>query len=50
MQWRDWVWQMQERVRSAKDLERYVNPTDDERQAIDALAQRFARSRSATRT
>jgi lysine 2,3-aminomutase len=41
VQWRDWVWQMQERVRSAKDLERYVNPTDDERQAIDALAERF---------
>jgi lysine 2,3-aminomutase len=41
VQWRDWVWQMQERVRSAKDLERCVNPTDDERQAIDALAERF---------
>jgi len=40
-QWRDWVWQMQERVRSAKDLERYINPTDDERRAIDALAERF---------
>src|SRR4029077_11600598 len=40
-QWRDWVWQMQERVRSAKDLERYINPTEDERQAIEALAERF---------
>ena len=40
-QWRDWVWQMQERVRSAKDLERYVNPTEDERRAIEALAERF---------
>jgi L-lysine 2,3-aminomutase len=40
-QWRDWVWQMQERVLSAKELERYVNPTDDERRAIDALAERF---------
>ena len=33
--------QMQERVRSAKDLERYINPTEDERQAIEALAERF---------
>ena len=41
VQWRDCVWQMQERVRSGKDLERYVNPTDDERQAIAALAERF---------
>jgi lysine 2,3-aminomutase len=40
-QWRDWVWQMQERVRSAKDLERYVRPTEDERGAIEALAERF---------
>jgi lysine 2,3-aminomutase len=32
---------MQERVRSAKDLERYINPTEDERQAIEALAERF---------
>jgi hypothetical protein len=40
-QWRDWVWQMQERVRSTKDLERYINPTDDERRAIDALVERF---------
>jgi hypothetical protein len=29
-QWRDWVWQMQERP-SAKDPERYIDPTDDER-------------------
>src|SRR5262249_23306298 len=40
-QWRDWVWQMQERVRSAKDLERFINPTADERRAIEALAERF---------
>src|SRR5262245_35760300 len=40
-EWRDWVWQMQERVRSAKELERYVTPTDDERRAIDALPERF---------
>lgn len=40
-QWRDWVWQMQERVRSAEELARYVHPTEDERRAIDALAERF---------
>lgn len=40
-QWRDWVWQMQERIRSARALERYVTPTEDERRAIEALAERF---------
>jgi len=40
-QWRDWVWQMQERIRSAQALERYVTPTEDERRAIEALAERF---------
>ena len=32
---------MQHRVRSAADLETYIRVTDDERQAIDALAERF---------
>jgi lysine 2,3-aminomutase len=39
--WRDWTWQMRHRIRDAEDLERYVNPTDDERRAIAALADRF---------
>jgi lysine 2,3-aminomutase len=32
---------MQERIRSARALERYVTPTEDERRAIEALAERF---------
>jgi lysine 2,3-aminomutase len=39
--WRDWTWQMRHRIRSAEDLTRYVNPTEDERRAIAALAGRF---------
>ncbi len=39
--WRDWTWQMRERVRSAADLERYLSPTEDERSAIERLADRF---------
>jgi lysine 2,3-aminomutase len=38
---RDWAWQMRNRIRSADDLERYVRTTQDERRAIDALADRF---------
>ena len=40
-QWRDWVWQMQERVRTAEELARYVHPTEDERRAVALLAERF---------
>jgi lysine 2,3-aminomutase len=40
-QWRDWVWQMQERIRSVEALARYVNPTEDERRAIALLGDRF---------
>ncbi len=39
--WADWTWQMRHRVRSAEDLARWVRPHDDERKAIDLLAQRF---------
>jgi len=39
--WRDWTWQMQQRVRSADALARWIDPTDDERAAIEALAERF---------
>ena len=37
----NWRWQLQNRIRSAADLESYLNPTDDERRAIAALADRF---------
>jgi lysine 2,3-aminomutase len=40
-QWRDWVWQMQERIRTPEALARYVAPTDDERRAIALLGVRF---------
>jgi len=39
--WRDWVWQMQHRIRSARELEAFAAPSDDERRAIEALAARF---------
>jgi len=39
--WRDWTWQMQHRVRSADALAAWVRPREDERRAIDALAERF---------
>jgi lysine 2,3-aminomutase len=39
--WTDWTWQMRERVRSASDLARYVEPHEDEAAAIDKLADRF---------
>jgi lysine 2,3-aminomutase len=40
-EWADWTWQMQNRVRSAEDLSRYVHPLPDETRAIEALAERF---------
>ena len=39
--WTDWVWQMQERVRTAEDLASFVKPHPDEVRAITALAERF---------
>jgi lysine 2,3-aminomutase len=39
--WTDWVWQMQERVRTAEDLAGFVRPHPDEVRAIAALAERF---------
>ncbi len=39
--WSDWRWQMQHRIRSAAELERYLSPTPDERRAIELLAGRF---------
>jgi len=40
-QWRDWTWQMQHRIGSAAELARYVEPTPDEVQAIEALSRSF---------
>jgi lysine 2,3-aminomutase len=40
-EWSDWGWQMRHRIRDAAGLERWLAPTDDERKAIDALANRF---------
>lgn len=39
--WRDWGWQMRNRIRTAADLRRYVEPSADEAAAIEALATRF---------
>lgn len=39
--WTNWTWQMQNRVRGAAELSRYIDPTDDELQAIEKLAQTF---------
>ena len=39
--WRDWGWQMRNRIRTAADLRCYVAPSDDEAAAIEALATRF---------
>jgi len=40
-QWRDWTWQMRNRVRNANDLARWLPPTADEATAIEQLADRF---------
>ncbi|MFQ5417427.1 MAG: KamA family radical SAM protein [Myxococcota bacterium] len=39
--WTDWTWQMRHRIRSADDLAGVLDPTEDERRAIAALADRF---------
>jgi lysine 2,3-aminomutase len=39
--WRDWTWQMRNRIRTADDLARWLPPTADEASAIAALADRF---------
>jgi lysine 2,3-aminomutase len=41
LHWASWTWQMQQRIRSAAELSRFVAPTDDEARAIAALAERF---------
>ncbi len=39
--WTDWSEQMRQRIRSAEDLARFVEPCEDERLAVKALADRF---------
>ena len=39
--WRDWTWQMRHRIRTAEELAESVRPSEDERRAIAALADRF---------
>jgi len=40
-QWRDWTWQMRNRIRSAEELRAFVEPTREEQQGIERLAERF---------
>ncbi|MEL7169606.1 MAG: KamA family radical SAM protein, partial [Bacteroidota bacterium] len=37
-EWADWRWQMRHRVRDLATLERYIQPTDSEREAIERTA------------
>ncbi len=39
--WYDWTWQMRNRVRTADELERFLEPTAEERAGIEQLAERF---------
>ena len=39
--WTSWSWQMQNRIRSASELARFIDPTPDEIAAIETLADRF---------
>jgi len=34
--WSDWKWQVRNRIRSAEDLARFINLTDDERESVEA--------------
>jgi len=40
-QWGDWRWQMQNRIHSADALEDWIDPTDDERAAIEKTSDVF---------
>ena len=39
--WRDWGWQMRNRIRTADALREWIDPTPDEERAIVDLARRF---------
>ncbi len=40
-EWRDWKWQLRNRIRTAEDLSTWINLTDDERAAIEATKAYF---------
>ncbi|MEM6784093.1 MAG: KamA family radical SAM protein [Bacteroidota bacterium] len=40
-EWADWRWQMRHRVRDLATLERYIQPTDSEREAVERTAGLF---------
>jgi lysine 2,3-aminomutase len=40
-EWRDWKWQLRNRIRTAEELSKYINLTDDERAAIEATKAYF---------
>ena len=35
-EWHNWRWQMQNRIHSVEALQQYIDPTDDELEAIEA--------------
>ena len=40
-QWRDWTWQMRERIRTVEALREWIEPTPDECEGIEKLADKF---------
>jgi lysine 2,3-aminomutase len=40
-EWTDWTWQMRHRIRDAEALSRWIQPTGDERRAIEATGELF---------
>ncbi len=40
-EWRDWKWQLRNRIRTAEELAGWIRLTDDERQAIEATKAHF---------
>lgn len=40
-EWRDWKWQMRNRIHREETLRQYINPTDDELAAIEATRNVF---------
>ena len=39
--WKDWRWQMQNRIHSVEALREWIDPTDDELEAIEATKNLF---------
>ena len=40
-EWSDWTWQMRQRIRSVEALREWLEPTPEEREGIEKLAERF---------